>query len=348
MGREERSHVRKRKRGCLSGCLTRLILLLGAAALLFVGACVLGFVQNDPQTGKPSLTLQNIGLGEISLPEIDLSGVNLSGISGLTDAAAGLLEGGSLPAWAYGVKNNGLTVKTLRAGDGEAVLVCSDGYTMLLGAGGGSGWLLCGQLLLCGVKDLSAAVAMCSEDAQIGGMKAVLPLTKPDYLIYQDSQIKGEAYNAMISAAQGTGSTQLIVPSQGLTFSLGRATVTIVGPAVTHHADERDDGLSVRIDYGAASVLVMGTVTEAGEREIISSGANLDVDALICSRGGSDIATSAALVEAASPQIALMTGKSPANSVKVRLQKAGAQVYTMADNGVMTLYSDGQTLTIAL
>ena len=35
----ERSHVRKRKRGCLSGCLVNVILLFGVAALLFVAGC---------------------------------------------------------------------------------------------------------------------------------------------------------------------------------------------------------------------------------------------------------------------------------------------------------------------
>ena len=36
MAREGRSHVRKRKKGCLVGCLTNLLLVLGVAALLFV------------------------------------------------------------------------------------------------------------------------------------------------------------------------------------------------------------------------------------------------------------------------------------------------------------------------
>ena len=47
MAREGRSHVRKRKKGCLVGCLTNLLLVLGVAALLFVGAHVLGFVKSD-------------------------------------------------------------------------------------------------------------------------------------------------------------------------------------------------------------------------------------------------------------------------------------------------------------
>ena len=323
MGRE-RSRVRKRRHGCLTGCLTKILLLLGLAALLFVGACVLGFVKNDPQTGKPFLTLENIGLSDVTLPEIDWQGIEL-------------------PAWAYQVNASGLTVKTLRAGQGEAVLVCSDGYTMLLGAGSGTGALVSAQLLLSGVSHLHAAVAMQSSDEEIGGMRAVMPLMKPDYLFYTDTQVKGSAYNAMLSAGEKQG-TQRIAAQKGLSFSLGRATVTVVGPAVRRHVEERDDGLTVRIDYGNTSVLVLGGITSAGERELVSSGANLDVDVLIAD--GAEDTACLALVEAASPSVALLTGKSPANPVRVRLQKAGAQVLAAADNGVMTVFSDGQSVSV--
>ena len=127
---------------------------------------------------------------------------------------------------------------------------------------------------------------------------------------------------------------------------LGRAQVTLIGPARTAHTDERDDGLSVRIDYGSTSVLVMGAITAGGERELITSRVNLNADALICARGGSDEATCTEFVNVVSPQIALMTGKEPANSVQIRLTRAGAKTYTAKDHGVMTLVSDGQTIKI--
>ena len=133
---------------------------------------------------------------------------------------------------------------------------------------------------------------------------------------------------------------------KGLSFMLGRALVTVIGPARTAHTDERDDGLSIRVDYGSTSVLIMGAITASGERELISSRVNLDADALICARGGSEEATCAEFVSAVSPQYALMTGKDAPNSVKVRLTRAGAQVYTAKEYGVMTLVSDGQTLRI--
>ena len=320
----ERSRVHKRRRGCLTGCLTNLLLLLGLAALVFVGACVLGIVQNDPETGRPYLSLDNVGLSGVMLPELDLPELEL-------------------PAWAFTVNPSGLTVKTLRAGQGEAVLVCSDGYTMLLGAGSGTGALVSAQLLLSGVSHLHAAIAPQSSDAQLGGMKLVMPLMKPDYLFYTDTQVKSSAYNAMLSAGKTQGA-QCVAAQKGLSFSLGRATVTVVGPAARHHMEERDDGLSVRIDYGNTSVLVLGGITSAGERELVSSGVNLNVDVLIAD--GAEDTACLALVEAATPSVALLTGKSPANPVRVRLQKAGAQVLTAADNGVMTVFSDGQSVSV--
>lgn len=341
MARAGRSHVHKRRRGCLGGCLTRVVLMLGLCALLLVAACVLGFVKNDPVTGKPQLTFENIsvdGLPQIDLPDA-IENIDLSGVTSL-------VQGAQLPAWAYGVSPSGLTVKTLRAGDGEAVLVCADGYTMLVGGGDGIGAGLCAQLLLSGVRHLNAVVATSSGQQQIGGLPLMLRMMPPDYLLHQDSQVKGKAYNRLMETAQKMPAIQMISPQAGLTFSLGRGTVTVIGPVRTPHKDERDDGLSIRVDYGATSVLIAGSITQNGERELITSRVRLDADVLICGRGGSEEATCTEFVSAVSPKIALLTGKEPDNSVKVRLTRAGAQVYAAKEHGVMTLVSDGQTMTI--
>lgn len=43
---EKRSHIRKRKKGCLTGCLTNILLVLGVAAAIFVGAPCAGVCQD--------------------------------------------------------------------------------------------------------------------------------------------------------------------------------------------------------------------------------------------------------------------------------------------------------------
>ena len=50
--------------------------------------------------------------------------------------------------------------------------------------------------------------------------------------------------------------------------------------------------------------------------------------------------------QAVSPQAALLTGRNPANPVIVRLQRAGAKVYTAREHGVMTVYSDGSSIRV--
>ena len=333
----------------MGGCLTRIVLLLGLCAILFVGACVLGFVKNDPETGAPSLSLDGMkGLENLKLPQIEWPDIELpQSLSDVNLQDLGAMMGNiSLPNLSFGMSPTGLTVKTLHAGDGEAVLVCADGYTMLLGGGSGMGAGICAQMLLSGVKHLNAAVAMSSEQAQIGGLPLTIKLMPPQYLILQDSQTKGTAYNRLVTTAGRSSRIQILAPKQGLAFMLGRAKVTLIGPARTAHTDERDDGLSVRIDYGNTSVLIMGAITAGGERELITSRVNLNADVLICARGGSEEATCAEFVNAVSPDVALMTGKNPANSVQVRLTRAGAKVYTAKEHGTMTLFSDGQTLQL--
>lgn len=320
MARGERSRVKKRRRGCLTGCLTRLLLLLGVFSLVFVGVHVLGLVENDPETGAPSITFDHVKLPEIEIPDFSQT---LS----------------KLPPWPYSVHPSGLTVKTLRAGGSQAVLICADGYTLLCGEGGA---LVYGQMLLSRVNRLSAAVVLGSSDAEIGGMPLMLSLARPEYLFYQDSQIKGKAYQKLMSEAQRTG-TKGIVPQAGFSFALGRARVTFVGPARTHHTQSEDDNLSLRVDYGGTSVLLMGGGAAGAEREIVGSGVPMKADALIAL--GNDGTLSLELVNAVRPRFALLTGKNPANSVQIRLQRGGTQVFTAKEYGVMTLFSDGRNLT---
>ena len=163
-------------------------MLICLCAVLFVGACVLGFVKNDPQTGAPSLTFEGIGLEGMALPSLQSIPLpkNLGNFSDVSRIAK---QG--INAWPYSVSSSGLTIKTLRAGEGEAVLVCADGYTMLVGGGSGMGAGLTAQLLLCGAGHLNAVVAMDSSAESIAALPLAMTLIQPDYLIYQDSQTKG-------------------------------------------------------------------------------------------------------------------------------------------------------------
>ena len=57
---EKRSHIRRRKKGCLTGCLTNILLVLGVAAAIFVGAHVLGFVKTAHRSSPLTISVWRI------------------------------------------------------------------------------------------------------------------------------------------------------------------------------------------------------------------------------------------------------------------------------------------------
>lgn len=314
---------KKKKHGCLTGCLLRILLTLGLAALLFVLACQFGFIVIDTDTGKPTFTMDGMGNVVQAASSVDLSGFTPD-------------------SWPYGMSAKGLTVKTLRGG---AILVCADGYTVMLNSGAGVGIVPAGQALLCGVRKLNAVVALGSDAQSIGGMAMVMKLLKPDYLFYPDSQTKTTAFQNMLAEGQQQG-MNLFPGEQGMNFTLGQARITFIGPTRKMHTDDRDDGLSLRIDYGSTCVLVMGGVTVLGEGEIVEKNANLRADVLIAAQGGGMEATGKTLIEAVAPTYALLTGETYADDVRGRLESAGVSVYTAAENGIMTVISDGNQVIV--
>ena len=84
--------------------------------------------------------------------------------------------------------------------------------------------------------------------------------------------------------------------------------MTFIGPARTQHTDSRDDGLTLRIDYGETSAVVTGCITASGEKGI-SLRRGGQVRRADRRARGSEAATCTEWVEAAKPGVALVTGK---------------------------------------
>lgn len=336
MGRQKHSEIKKQHRGCLTGCLTRLLVLLGLAALLFVLACMTGIITNDEQTGEPIISFDHIHAPDISNVHLDVSGVQKM-VSGLAQ---------KIPSfnWPYGVPAQGLTVKVLHAGDGESLLVCSDGYIMVADAGSGSGYWIAGQMLLGGVKHINVLAALSSDDTNINGMKTLLGLFKPEYLLYQSSQTKTEAYNRMLAAAEKQSKLQRLSASTGMSFRLGRADVSIVGPRSTYHSSSMNDGLSLCLSYGQTRILMLGTVLEDGAMELQTAGSPIRADVLIVGNGGAALTTQ--LLSTVGAQYVLVAGK-PDEGALSRARTSGATVYTVKENGIMTIHTDGDNLTFS-
>lgn len=335
MGRGKYSRIERRRRGCLSGCLTRILVLLGLAALLFVGACMTGIITNDERTGEPIISFSNVHAPDLSDFQLDVSTLGTS--------AQKLFSQLPVFHYKYGVKSEGLTVKLLHAGDGECILVVSDGYVLVADAGSGSGNWISGQMLLGGVRHINALAALSSDDTNISGMKTLLTRYKPQYLLYQDSQVKGKAYNALMEAAAAQNGLSRLAARRGLGFQLGRSTVSVLGPLTTYHSDSMDDGLTLRIDYGKTRILLLGTVHAGGASDLTRLGKELTADVLVAGSGGAGL--TAALLESVRPRYVLVAGV-PDEAAISRARTWGANVMTVREKGVLGVHTDGEQLTL--
>ena len=105
--------------------------------------------------------------------------------------------------------------------------------------------------------------------------------------------------------------------------------------ASANNAPRRGENVGVRLDLTFEEA-AFGCEKEVSAQRIENC----------ASCGGSGEGTCAEFVEAVTPQYALLTGEEPANAVKVRLERVGAKVYTAKENGVMTVYSDGQQIAV--
>lgn len=116
--------------------------------------------------------------------------------------------------------------------------------------------------------------------------------------------------------------------------------------------DPNDGSLVTRIVHGERSVLLTGDLMDMGERMLLEEGAGLSSDVMKVGHHGSDTATSAALLAAIRPEIAVITvGENnqygvPDESVINALKNAGAEIYRTDRDGAVTISTDGRTIEV--
>ena len=121
-----------------------------------------------------------------------------------------------------------------------------------------------------------------------------------------------------------------------MSFNLGRGRVTFLS---------LNDGTAgvpyLRIEYGNRSIVVAGD-TEERKGTAYETPGLADADLLICHEGG---AGAEAVFRAAGPSAAVCTGM-PDWRIKQAVSETGAALYSAAQDGVITIRSDGETVTV--
>lgn len=252
-------------------------------------------------------------------------------------------------------ENSTFSATFLDVGQGDAAIIECDGHRMIVDGGPpDASQLMYSYCRDHGIDQVDYLVATHPDTDHTGGISGALQLVSVGRAFCSVTQADQRAFQSMEKFLRNQN-VSIEVPSAGETFSLGSASVQVVGP-VHHTEDENsnDDSIVLKITYGNTSLLLTGDATEEEERAIVSAGYDIDCDLLKVSHHGSAHSSSYAFLRAASPSSAVISvGKGndyghPTEETLTRLSNCGATVYRTDLQGDITVTSDGATLSVSV
>ncbi|MFR0796386.1 MAG: EamA family transporter [Oscillospiraceae bacterium] len=140
------------------------------------------------------------------------------------------------------------------------------------------------------------------------------------------------------------------MPNVGDTFSLGSATVTVLGPQ-KHYSDVNNQSLILRVDYGSNAFLFTGDAEYESETDVLDAGEDVRCDVIKAGHHGSRTSTGYRLLYEAQPKYAVISCGAdneyghPHDDTLSRLRDADVTVYRTDLNGTIVCRSDGVNLT---
>ena len=240
-----------------------------------------------------------------------------------------------------------MEVHFLDVGQGDASLVLCDGEAMLIDGGPATASQFLYSYIRQKVDELDVIVATHPHDDHIGGLPAALNAVPVGVIYSPVTEWNTISWGNVAKYAEAQG-TPIVVPSEGDTFALGGALVTILHcwPDAWY---ENDMSIVLRVDYEENSFLFTGDAEEMSEEMMLCDKAYLHADVLKVAHHGSRWSTIPEFVEAVQPTWAVIScgeGNAyghPHEEVLCILE--GATVLRTDKLGTISFHSDGSSVS---
>ena len=242
------------------------------------------------------------------------------------------------------------TVQYLDVGQGDSELIQCDGHYMLID-GGTSKYSdkIYATLKAQDITALDYIVNTHPHEDHVGGLSGALQFATVKTALSSVKSYDGEGFKDFKKYLKKQG-VSITVPSPGDTFTLGSASVTVLGP-IEDSDDPNDLSIVLRVVYGDTSFLFVGDAQTSEENDILASGRTVKSDVLKVGHHGSETSTGADFLAAVAPKYAVIeVGDSnsynhPNQGTLDRLKAAGVTLFRTDLQGTITCTSDGKALT---
>lgn len=246
--------------------------------------------------------------------------------------------------------NSTFSVRYIDVGQADAALIECDGKYMLIDGGNKEDSSKMYSVLKNeGATYLDIVVGTHAHEDHIGGIPGALNYATAGVVLSPVTSYDSDAFGDFKKYAESKGNG-LKVPSVGDTYTLGSATVEILG--VNGASDANNTSIVLMIEYGETKFLFTGDAEREAEQAILNRGTDLSATVLKVGHHGSDTSTSYQWLYEVMPEYAVISvGKGnsyghPTDAVLSRLRDADVTTYRTDLNGDIYVTSDGKTVTV--
>ena len=235
------------------------------------------------------------------------------------------------------VRDDALTVVAVDVGQGAGTLLCSGGTAALvdcgsLGSPRQAGAAVARAMETYGWEKLDCVALTHYHADHAGGLASLLSRVEVERLLLPqllDSQGQAALQREVLALAEQYGVAVEYV-EEPMETALGSARLTVYPPVA--EGDTNEEGLSVLCSAGEFDVLITGDMNAATERKLVERCALPDIEVLMAGHHGSRYSTSQALLEAARPEVGIISvGENsfghPTEEAMGRMAAAGMTLY---------------------